>query len=107
VYFPEVFKGQNIGFNAAKLDNLKARLQAIITADYSSIESTVNELLRLTKPNYWNPLIPDNLEVRTEREFDTLMIILANHSKIDKNKITIFELYNLKQYIVESNKKNG
>jgi len=35
------------------------------------------------------------------------MISLSKHATFDKNKITIFELYSLKQNIIESNKKNG
>ena len=107
VYFPEVFKGQGVGFNVARIDNLKARLQAIITKDSECVQPSIDELLRLTKPNFWNPMLEGNLEVRTEREYESLMISLSKHATFDKNKITIFELYSLKQNIIESNKKNG
>lgn len=45
------------------------------------------------------------MEVATEREYENLMITLGKHAKIDKNKITIFELYSLRQNIIETNKQ--
>lgn len=105
VYFPEVFKGQSIGFNSARIDNLKARIQAIITKQSNEVQKTIDELLRLTKPKFWNPTIEGNMEVATEREYENLMITLGKHAKIDKNKITIFELYSLRQNIIETNKQ--
>lgn len=107
VYFSDIFKGQGVGFNVARIDNIRARIQAIITKDSKDIQPTIDELLRLTKPSFWNPTLEGNMEVRTEREFEALMISLAKHATIDKNKITVFELYSLKQNIIESNKKNG
>lgn len=64
-----------------------------------------NDLLRLTTPDFWNTNIEGNAEVRTEREYDLLLLAVGEHTKEDLDKITIKKFYSLLEYIKQKQKK--
>ena len=108
IYFPDTFKNQCVVYNSTKLEHLNSRLDKILgTANEDDIKRTEYQLLKQTKAGYWNPQIEGNSEVATEREFQKLLIIMGQNTNRDVQKLTVLEFYSLKDYIIESNKKNG
>jgi len=61
------------------------------------------EMRRLTKPKLWNVYLPDNAELEMEVGFEAFMFSVAEHTKEDLDKITVFRFYSLLDYI--KNKK--
>lgn len=109
LYFSDIFKGQNVVFNAALISHLIARLDNIISVDdkQSKVDDTTAELLRLSKPKLWNPTIPNNAEVDMERNYQRLLLIMGEHTNQDLEDITIHKFYSLIAYIKEKNTDNG
>jgi hypothetical protein len=108
IYFPETFKNKAVVYNATKLDYLNSRIDKILgTANDQDIKRTEYELLKQTKSGYWNPQIEGNSEVAMEREFQKLLIIMGQNTNRDVQKLTVLEFYSLKDYIIESNRKDG
>lgn len=92
----------------ARLEQLKARADKILKVkdSESKLKDATNELLRLTVPEHWNSHVKGNAEVRTEREYDTLLFMVGEHTKEELDSITIKMFFSLIDYI-KSKHKNG
>ncbi len=64
-------------------------------------------MLRLSKPNLWNVYMNGNAELEHEVGFEAFMFAVAEHTKEDLDKITVFRFYSLLDYIKNKNKANN
>jgi hypothetical protein len=86
---------------------LLSRLDAVIGYDSKeAIKESENEMLRLSKPNLWNVFIDGNAELEMETGFEQFLFEVAEHTKEDLDKITVFRFYSLLDYIKNKN-SNG
>jgi hypothetical protein len=96
-----------LNYNVAKIKQLNARLNKILGQDsQEDKEKAENEMLRLSKPNLWNVYLPNNAELEMEVGFEDFMFTVAEHTKEDLDKITVFRFYSLLDYIKSKN-SNG
>lgn len=72
----------------------------------NTVESSSYEILKLTKPNFWNSYIEGNADRETEIEARKLLFSVADYTKEDLDNITIIDFYSLLEHI-ESKYKNG
>lgn len=68
-----------------------------------NIEESEKEMLRLSKPNLWNVFIAGNAELEMETGFEQFLFEVAEHTKEDLDKITVFRFYSLLDYIKNKN----
>ena len=94
-----------MNFNAAKIKQLMARLDRVIdsSVDIAEIEKQEKEMLRLSKPNLWNVFMAGNAELEMETGFEQFLFEVAEHTKEDLDKITVFRFYSLLDYIKNKN----
>jgi hypothetical protein len=86
---------------------LLSRLDAVIGLDVKEeIKDSENEMLRLSKPNLWNVFMDGNAELEMETGFEQFLFEVAEHTKEDLDKITVFRFYSLLDYIKNKN-SNG
>ncbi len=64
-------------------------------------------MLRLSKPNLWNVFMANNAELEMEVGFEQFLFEVAEHTKEDLDKITVFRFYSLLDYIKDKNTSNG
>lgn len=94
-----------MNYNVAKIAQLKARLNKILGEDSQEQKHKAEkEMLRLSKPSLWNVHIPGNAELEMETGFEDFMFTVAEHTKEDLDKITVFRFYSLLDYIKSKNK---
>jgi hypothetical protein len=62
-------------------------------------------MLRLSKPKVWNVYITGNAELEYEVGFEGFLFEVAEHTKEDLDKITVFKFYSLLDHI--KNKGNN
>ena len=101
LFFPSIFEGQNLTYNQALIDKLKAQCEVILESKGANDldTSATNNLLRLINPSFWNLNIKNNAEFEIERGFEEFMLSVSEHSKEDLNKITTFKFYSLLEHI--------
>jgi hypothetical protein len=93
-----------LNFNAAKIKQLLARLDKVIGFEVGdNIQESEKEMLRLSKPNLWNVFIAGNAELEMETGFEQFLFEVAEHTKEDLDKITVFRFYSLLDYIKNKN----
>ena len=74
----------------------------------AKVEKTEHEILKITRPDYWNSWIKGNAEVQTERDFEQLLIMVKEHYPTeDLDKTTIFTFYSLLDRIKQKAKEHG
>jgi hypothetical protein len=96
-----------LNYNVAKIKHLFSRLDKILGKDtQEEKEKAEKDMLRLSKPNLWNVHISGNAELEMETGFEDFMFMVAEHTKEDLEKITVFRFYSLLNYIKSKN-KNG
>jgi hypothetical protein len=64
-------------------------------------------MLRLSKPKLWNVFMTGNAELEMETGFEQFLFEVAEHTKEDLDKITVFRFYSLLDYIKNKNSSNG
>lgn len=109
IFFKETFSGLNLNFNAALLDQLKARAKSLIDKEGSKAElqKATGELLRHCKPSNWNVHIDGNATVQNELDYGLMILSMEQHTSKDIRKLSIMEFYQLKAWIELKNKPNG
>lgn len=93
-----------MNYNAAKIRQQDARLDAIIGGDTEEEKQEAEkEMMRLSKPSVWNVHLPDNAELEMETGFESFMFLIAEHTNEDLDKITVFRFYSLLNHIKQKN----
>lgn len=61
------------------------------------IEEIENTLLLESKPLVFTG--PESFEVKVDKQFNDLLILITKHTSIDAKKLTVFEFYNALEFI--------
>ena len=64
-------------------------------------------MLSSLKPSDWNVHNPNNAELKHENGFEMFLFKIAEHTKEDLDKITVYRFYNLLDYITAKNDTNA
>lgn len=108
LYFPKLFDDATI---KEYYDQLKQRtmlmLDAIIKGDESDKRAEIDHittlLLTYTKPKSFTG--SESVEIRHDRQFENMCLILSQNLHVDPKKFTVLEYYNAFEYIKEQAKK--
>lgn len=65
------------------------------------------EMRRLSRPQSWNIYTPNNALLGMEKGIEEFMFLVAEHTREDLDKITVFRFYSLLDYIKNKNKDGG
>lgn len=104
-YFPAMFDDSETKeyYNLLKKRTMQT-LNAIIEDDgWDEIEKTSRELLTFSKPAKFDGA--DNVEIATDRNFEKMCIMLAQHMNVDAKKMTTLAFYTASDYLRAQNKK--
>jgi hypothetical protein len=86
---------------------MKAICSQILGEQTETIQQDAeSEMLRLSKPSVWNVYIQGNAELQFENGFETFMFLVAEHTKEDLEKMSVYRFYCLLEHIKSKN-KNG
>lgn len=109
LYFPRLFDDATI---KEYYDILKQRtivvLRTVIEGrateeDAKEIDNITGELITYFNPQEFSG--PDGVEVKHDRQFENMCLILSQNLHVDPKKFTVLEYYNAFEYIKEQSKK--
>ena len=64
-------------------------------------------VLELSKPNIWNIFIDGNKELSYEKDFESLMFSVSEHTNQNVEEMSVYKFYCLIDYIKQKQKSNG
>lgn len=105
MYFPRLFDDATV---KEYFDELKRRamlmLDSIIEGDTEDKRIKIDEittlLLTYNKPQSFNG--SDNMEIKYDKQFENMCLVIAQNLHVDAKKYTVLEYYNAFEYIKES-----
>ena len=88
-----------MNYNVAKIKQINARFDKVLGLESDEDkQSAENDMLRLSKPSLWNVYMEGNAELQWEVGIESFMFLVAEHTKEDLDKITVFRFYSLLDY---------
>lgn len=109
-YFPAMFDNAEV---KEYYNLLKKRTDTILrniiehrgADEWQNVEQLTNDLLTFTNPPKFDGA--DNIEITTDRQFESMCLMLAQHLNIDARKYTVLAFYNAFEYLKELLKKQS
>lgn len=104
-FFPEMFDDADTKeyYNLIKKRTMQT-LNAIIEDDgWEKIEKTNNEMLTFHKPAQFEGA--DNVEIASDKAFEKMCLMIAQHMNIDAKKMTTMAFYTANEYLRSQNRK--
>lgn len=104
-YFPGMFDDSESKeyYNLVKKRTMQT-LNAVITNEgWDEIEKTTREMLTFAKPSRFDGA--DNIEVASDRNFEKMCIMLAQHMNVDAKKMTTMAFFTASDHLRAMNKK--
>jgi len=91
------------------LANLEARSLALIDKEKAKevVKESTLELLRISRPSYWNVYVSNNAIVENENAQGLMLLSMEEHTNKNVRDLSIMNFYHLKNWIKVKNKKNG
>lgn len=106
IFFASHFKS-GLSFNVAKAKQLRDRNRKLMGKDSpTDRKEAESEMLRLSKPKIWNVHLKNNAELEMTTGFEAYLFLIAEHTNVDLEKISLFRFHSLVDYIKSKN-KNG
>lgn len=111
LYFPRLFDDATL---KEYYDKLKQRTLIVLRTiiDGQTTDTAAKEIDDITSEliTYFNPQVftgSDSVEIKHDRQFENMCLILSQNLHIDPKKFTVLEYYNAFEYIKEQSKKAG
>ena len=107
MYFPAMFDNADVKeyYNKMK-ERTVATLNAIINdGAFSDVERLTDELLTFNNPPDFDST--ENVEIKCDKQFERMCLMLSQHLNIDAKSFTTLAFYNAFDYLRESLKKQN
>lgn len=105
-YFPKSSNDSKLKEAYSKLKRkVLLELESLIDSvdNFDTIDQLNTELLTLNKPLPFQG--PESFEVKADKQFNDLGILIAKSLNLDVKVLTVFQFYNALEYIAKDNKK--
>lgn len=109
LYFPRLFDDAQV---KEYYDKLKQRTIAVLRTiidgqakekDAKEIDNITGELITYFNPQEYSG--SDGVEIKQDRQFENMCLLLSQNLHVDSKKFTVLEYYNAFEYIKEQTKK--
>lgn len=109
VYFPSIFKNQNLNVSGLRINRMNIILDAIINQqkdiDKDSVYKVEKEILQNDKPNSWNIHQEENMEKVMEVDFHKFAVEVAKEKGLSIEDVSTFTFYASYESLMEKNLK--
>lgn len=104
-YFPNMFDDSETKeyYNLLKKRTMQTLNAVIEDKGWEEIEKTNREMLTISKPSKFDGA--DNIEIASDKGFEKMCIMLAQHMNVDAKKMTTLAFYTANDYLRQQNKK--